>query len=178
MHPVTCETQEMQEGQRPKKRMVEKVITVPGNLQMGCDEFNAGLFYECHERFEEIWQYERGPVRDLYKGLIQLAAGFVHLSRANYSGAERLLRTGMGYLEPYRESGAMGFDVERISGDAAAVYRRLLDLGSLRVRELDLALRPWFAFDAEALRTEAIRWGAWGFDDSGASRHMTIVIAE
>ncbi|HMO54132.1 MAG TPA: hypothetical protein PJ994_06485, partial [Tepidiformaceae bacterium] len=67
---------------------------------------------------------------------------------------------------------------ERISGDAADVYRRLLDLGSLRVRELDLALRPWFAFDAEALRTEAIRWGAWGFDDSGASRHMTIVIAE
>ena len=61
----------MQPTSPRKKQLVSKVITVPGNLHLGCDEFNAGLFYESHERFEEIWQYERGPVRDFYKGLIR-----------------------------------------------------------------------------------------------------------
>jgi uncharacterized protein len=163
---------------RRKKQLVRKVITVPGNLMLGCDEFNAGLFYECHERFEEIWQQEQGPVRDLYKGLIQIAACFVHLSRANFTGAERLLRTGIGYLAPYRPEGAMGFDVERIVSDAEDVYHRLIELGAVKVDELDLSVRPVYEFRAAKLPEEALRWRAWGFDERGAALPMTIVIAE
>jgi hypothetical protein len=168
----------MESSPRRKKQLVQKVITVPGNLRLGCDEFNSGLFYECHERFEEIWQQERGPVRDLYKGLIQIAAGFVHLSRLNFTGAERLLRTGRGYLSPYRGGGAMGFDVDQITSAAEAVHTRLLECGPGRVAEVDLTARPVFEFDAQRLPQEALRWHAWGFDDSGMAVPMTIVIAE
>lgn len=163
---------------RPKKRLVEKTITVPGNFRIGCDEFNAGLFYECHERFEEIWQLESGPVRDLYKGLIQVAAAFVHLQRGKYIGAERLLRTALGYLAPYRPGGAMGFDIEAICNATEDMYARLLAAGPGGVGAIDLARRPLYVFDAAQLPQETKRWGAWGFDDDGEALPMTITVAQ
>ncbi len=166
------------EPPRRKKHLVTKVVTVPGNLRLGCDEFNAGKFYECHERFEEIWQVETGPLRDMYKGLIQIAAGFVHLSRGKYIGGERLLRTGVGYLAPYRDTGAMGFDIGGICRDAEQVYRRLLAAGPDGVAGLDLSMRPLYAFDVAALRAEAVRWRAWGFDSAGRAEPMSITVAE
>ncbi|MEO8538237.1 MAG: DUF309 domain-containing protein [bacterium] len=163
---------------RRKKQLVTKVITVPRNLQLGCDEFNAELFYECHERFEEIWQLETGPVRDLYKGLIQIAAGFVHLQRGKYIGAERLLRTGVGYLAPYRATGAMGFDIDAISTAAEGMHGRLVAAGADGVGTLDLRLRPFYVFDPAKLADEAKRWRAWGFDEAGNAEPMTITVAE
>lgn len=168
----------MQPPRRKKKQLVRKTITVPGNLELGCAEFNGGLFYECHERFEEIWQLESGAVRDLYKGLIQIAAGFVHLQRGKYIGAERLLRTGVGYLAPYRAEGAMGFDVERICSDAEDMYARVVAAGPDRVDAIDLTRRPFYEFDAKRLAAEARRWRAWGFDDEGEPERMTITVAE
>src|SRR3989304_4557172 len=132
-----------------QKQFVRKEITLPANLDRACAEFNAGLFYECHESLEEIWQEERGPVRDLYKGLIQVAAAFVHLSRGNYAGAERLCRTALAYLAPYRPDGALGFDVERICRDAEEVHARIEELGPGRIREFDLARRPAYAIDPD-----------------------------
>jgi len=41
--------------------------------------FNTGEFYEAHDVLEQLWLKETGPDRDFYKGLIQLAGGFVHL---------------------------------------------------------------------------------------------------
>jgi hypothetical protein len=157
---------------------VEKVITVPENLQRACDEFNGGRYFECHETLEEVWQEEQGEVRDLYKGLIQLAAAFVHLRRANFIGAERLLRTAVGYLAPYREAGAMGFDVESVCKAAEAGRAVLLRLGPARASEFDFEGAPVITLDAGALPAEARRWAAWGFDRLGASLAMTITIAE
>lgn len=161
-----------------RKQLVEKTITVPGNLRRACEEFNGGLFYECHESLEEIWQEEHGPVRDLYKGLIQVAAAFVHITRGNYVGAERLCRTALGYLEPYRGSGALGFDVDRIASDVEDAHERIQALGPDHIVEFDLGRRPVYAIDAGVLRSEAARWRAWGFDAGGNAEAMTITVAE
>ena len=166
------------ESPRRKKQLVQRMITVPGNLQRGCDDFNAGKFYESHEHFEEIWQYERGAVRDAYKGLIQIAAGFVHLSRGKYPGAERLLRTALVYLEPYRHAGAIGFDIEEICAATERLYSALVAGGPQGVVLLDLSLRPVFAFEHGRLRGHAIRDGLWGFDREGNALPMEITIAE
>lgn len=163
---------------RRKKQLVVKTITVPGNLLAGCDEFNSALFFECHERFEEIWQLESGPVRDLYKGLIQVAAAFVHLQRGKFIGGERLLRTALAYLAPYRETGAMGFDVEAVCRATEDMYERLLAVGPGGVSSLDLMRRPYYTFDAAKLPAEARRWNAWGFDGEGRPLEMTITVAE
>jgi hypothetical protein len=163
---------------RRKKTLVRKVITVPGNVRRGCDEFNSGKFFECHESFEEIWQEEQGGVRDLYKGLIQVAAAFVHITRSNFVGADRLLRTGVGYMRQYRVEGAMGFDVEGICRAAEAAHREVLALGPAGLAAFNLALRPTYAFDERLLPSEAVRWEAWGFDSAGRALEMDIVVAE
>ncbi len=165
-------------SKRPPRRWVTKRITVPATLQRACGEFNTGRYFECHETLEEIWQEEQGEVRDLYKGLIQLAAAFVHITRANFIGANRLLQTGPGYLAPYRAAGAMGFDVDRICREAETAHAAAVALGPAGLAGFDLALAPRFACDPGRLRAEAIRWQAWGFDGEGSPLEMTIEVAE
>ena len=167
-----------QQAPRRKKQLVTKRITVPGNFQRACNDFNAGRFFEAHEWLEEIWQQEQGPVRDLYKGLIQIAAGYVHISRRTDYGAERLLRTAVAYLAPYRPEGGMGWDIEVIAGDAEDALRRVRELTPGRLAEFDINRRPVFAFDAERLRDESKRWRAWGFDREGNTEELEITVAE
>lgn len=67
----------------------------------GLAQFNDGLFYECHDTLEEVWSGVRGPSRDFFQGLIQVAVGFYHLGNGNRAGAARLLRRGLGRLSRY-----------------------------------------------------------------------------
>lgn len=154
-----------------------KNITVPGNLAQACREFNSGKYYECHETLEEIWQEEEGDVRDLYKGLIQVAAAFVHITRGNDRGTRRLLSTGAGYLEPYRDEGALGVNVDEICRAAAAALAVVESAGSLEV-PVDPSCVPVYRFDSATLAAEAIRWRAWGFDREGNALTMAIQVPE
>jgi hypothetical protein len=161
----------------PRRGWVTKTITVPGNLAQACREFNEGRFFECHETLEEIWQEEQGELRDLYKGLIQVAAAFVHLTRDNYIGAERLSRTALGYLAPYRKRGAMGFDVEGVCAGLERYRERLLaEKPGAALYDRDLV--PVLACDAERLATDAPSWRAWGFDRDGRALEMDIQVPD
>lgn len=160
------------------RTLVTKRITVPGNLQLACDQFNRGQFFECHETLEEIWQHEQGPVRDLYKGIIQLAAAFVHITRNHYRGPDRLLGTAAGYLRPYAASRAMGFDVAGLISAIEAAHRRLRAAGPAQAASLYPGAEPVLRFDPGRLAAEASRWQAWGFDDAGQPSVMEITIVE
>ncbi|MBI5946527.1 MAG: DUF309 domain-containing protein [Chloroflexi bacterium] len=163
---------------RRPRQWVSRQITVPAALQRACDEFNSVRFFECHETLEEIWQEEQGDVRDLYKGLIQLAAAFVHVTRGNFIGANRLLQTSVAYLAPYRAEGAMGFDVDHICREAEAAHAAVIALGPGRLDGFDMALVPALACAAARLGAEARRWSAWGFDAAGSAIAMTIDVLE
>jgi len=163
---------------RPRRVFVTKRITVPANLRLCCEQFNGRQYFDCHETLEEIWQEEEGPVRDLYKGLIQVAAAFVHITRGNHVGASRLLATGAKYLQPYRETGAMGFDVDRIVRGTEAARAIVADLGPGKLADFDLALAPAYRFDESAIASEARHWHAWGFDADGKALEMEITVAE
>tara|TARA_A100001037_G_C14868145_1_gene508316 strand:+ start:262 stop:732 length:471 start_codon:yes stop_codon:yes gene_type:complete len=53
----------------------------PAHLLGWLECFNAGEFYEAHDVLEDLWLEDRAaPVADFYKGLIQLAGAFVHLT--------------------------------------------------------------------------------------------------
>lgn len=72
------------------------------SLERGVELFNAGLYWEAHEVWEEAWIPDRhGPDRGLYKGLIQAAAGCLHYRRGNARGAVSKWRSGAAYLRPY-----------------------------------------------------------------------------
>ena len=60
--------------------------------------FDSGGYWEAHEILEEVWKQDR---QDFYKGLIQVAAAWVHLQRNNRAGVLKVLPRALGYLEKY-----------------------------------------------------------------------------
>ncbi len=157
-------------GGRHPRTARAKSVTVPGNLRRFCEQFNAGRFFESHESLEELWQEERGDVRDLYKGLIQAAAAFVHISRGCPKGATRLLRTSLEYLEPYRRGGAMGFELEGFCFQLSESLRGLENVGGLSA--------PVLRWDESRVASEAMRWGIWGFNEAGDALTMEITVLD
>ncbi|MGZ8434830.1 MAG: DUF309 domain-containing protein [Candidatus Binatia bacterium] len=67
----------------------------------GIEEFNNGLYFECHETLEEIWLEEHGEERKFYQGIIQIAAGYYKLEQGVPAGALKLWRMGMEKLQAY-----------------------------------------------------------------------------
>ena len=68
-----------------------------------CACFNAGAFYEAHEVLELIWLPRRRTTEgELWQGLIQLAAGFVHVQKGRKGPALSLLRTSLGRLRGWK----------------------------------------------------------------------------
>jgi len=81
----------------------------------GIDEFNRGLFFECHETLEEIWLEDHGEDRKFYQGIIQIAAGYFKLEQSVPAGALKLWRMGIEKLEPYGPV-YLGINVEALIG--------------------------------------------------------------
>lgn len=76
-------------------------VEYDGRLIKGIEEFNHGLFFECHETLEEIWLEEHGTDRELYQGIIQIAAGYLKWEQGVLIGAIKLWRSGLKKLEGY-----------------------------------------------------------------------------
>ena len=118
---------------------------VPPRLLRYVARFDRGEFWLAHEELEEHWQAHR---HDAFKGLIQVAAGFLHIERQNWRGARRLLSTALGYLSdtPARFE---GFDIETIRAKTADVLAHVSLLADGEATAFDDALRfriaPLFA---------------------------------
>jgi len=66
----------------------------------GC--FNRQLYFEAHEVLEVLWLGQRqGPNGAFYKGLIQLAGGFVHLQKNRPGPAGALFKLAQTNLGRY-----------------------------------------------------------------------------
>ena len=85
--------------------------------------FNLKEYFECHEVIEGLWL--KTPVddkyRDLYKGVIQVAASLYQYDRQIHSGAKGLHKTAVGYLEKYSPV-ALGLNVRKLIEQINAYY--------------------------------------------------------
>jgi len=63
--------------------------------------FNNARYWHAHEAWETLWRAAPDEERDFYQGLIQIAAGFLHLARKNRRGARNKLSEGLARLGPY-----------------------------------------------------------------------------
>ena len=70
----------------------------------GVRAFNAGAFYEAHERWEAGWLRLEGPPREALKGLIQIAAAHHKLKEGNRDGALRIFARAIALLEAFGEA--------------------------------------------------------------------------
>lgn len=91
----------------------------------GIAHFDRGEHFEAHERFEEIWRSSRPEPRDLFQGLVLVAAGFHHLwVRRRPDVAQRVLRRAVFRLERCDGVGC-GVDLEALLVALAAWDRHL-----------------------------------------------------
>ncbi len=91
-------------------------------FRRGIALFNGVRYWHAHEAWETMWRAAPDEERDFYQGLIQVAAGLLHLQRRNMRGARNKLTEGLAKLEPYQPA-HQGVFVNELIGEA----RRILD---------------------------------------------------
>ena len=64
--------------------------------------FNGARYWHAHEAWETLWRAAADEERDFYQGLIQIAAGLLHLQRRNLRGARNKLAEGLAKLRAYQ----------------------------------------------------------------------------
>ena len=102
-------------------------LSLEENDRLGREHLAARRFFPAHEAWETAWKQARDTDdAELFKGLSQLGAGYVHLLRGNAHGAKRLLRRAASRVGRY-PVGYLGLDTvgiaEAAEGLASSVER-------------------------------------------------------
>ena len=113
------------------------------------EQFNRGEYWHQHETLETIWRAETDePIRNFYKGILQIGVGLHHLTRRNYDGCVKVLERGVDYLKPFAPQ-CMGVDVQRLIDEATQVLEKVRGLGTERIGEIDLDGLPRIHYEIE-----------------------------
>lgn len=109
------------------------------HAEQGLRLFNAGEYFEAHEALEDAWNQEKGPVRDLYRGILQVAVVYLHITRRNFNGALKVYIRSQRWLKDWPEI-CQGVYVEQLRRDATAAIDEVKRLGIERISEFDNSL--------------------------------------
>lgn len=88
----------------------------PLSLTTAIDQFNTGLFWDCHETLEDLWRATPYPLRHFYQAVIKIAVGFHHSNRHNAKGARNKLSEGLALLNPFTPI-FMGLSTHSLAND-------------------------------------------------------------
>lgn len=102
---------------------------------LGIQLFNQQEFFDAHEELEAAWKDEKGPIRDLYQGILQVAVGYYHLKRGNIIGARKMFKHCRGWLAEF-PSICRGVNIGQLVRDYQAVESRLDTLAKESVTKL------------------------------------------
>ena len=104
--------------------------------------FNEGKYFEAHEALEEAWLDEKGKIRDLYRGILQVGVAYLHITRGTYNGAEKVYKRSQRWLKDWADV-CRGIRVEELRRDSEEAINEAMRLGETRIGEFDLArLKP------------------------------------
>jgi Domain of unknown function (DUF309) len=122
-----------------------------GLFERGVALFNGVRYWHAHEAWETLWRAAPDEERDFYQGLIQLAAGLLHLQRRNVRGARNKLAEGLDKLRPFQPA------------HHGIVINELVGRGERILDELNSGVIPY-------LIPPVIRYVELGRDELGADR--------
>jgi len=105
----------------------------------GIEFYNAGDYFMAHEELELAWREERGPIRDVYRGILQVGLGYYHILRLNYRGAVKMFQRCRQWLDPFPSS-CRGVDLDQLRSDYLRAESELLRLGPDRLAHFDRTL--------------------------------------
>jgi sugar phosphate isomerase/epimerase len=119
----------------------DRVLALPDGVRQGIALFNERRFYEQHEVIEHEWHAERGHIRRLYQGILQIGVGFYHALNGNHKGAVTLLTDGIekvsGFIPMER-----GIDTGRLVRETQATLNLILALGPAGMGAFDASSIP------------------------------------
>jgi predicted metal-dependent hydrolase len=118
---------------------------LPDLALRGLELFNQGAYFEAHEELELAWRAEPGPVRELYRGILQIAVAYYHILRGNYRGAVKMFVRSRTWLAPFPDH-CRGVDLARFRQDYRQVEQELLRLGPARLEWLNRGLLKPIAY--------------------------------
>lgn len=112
---------------------------LPELAQQGVEKFNAGAFYKQHDLFEELWMATDGPVRDLYRAILQVGVAYYQIQRGNHRGARKMLLRSVQWLAVLPDA-CQGIDVKALRDDSYRVRAELEKLAEDEIDQFDHAL--------------------------------------
>ena len=101
--------------------------------------FNEGKYFEAHEALEIAWLEEQGKVRELYRGILQIAVVYLHATRRNYNGVIKVYGRSQKWLKDWPEF-CRGIDVGQLQRDAKTVLNEINRLGVEHISQFNNSL--------------------------------------
>jgi predicted metal-dependent hydrolase len=117
--------------------------------------FNAGEYFEAHEALEDAWNAEKGRVRDLYRGILQIAVVYLHITRRNYNGAIKVYFRSQKWMKDWPEI-CRGIEVKKLRQDAEFVISEVKRLGMEKLSEFDLSLLKPVKWDENQIEKKRV----------------------
>ena len=97
---------------------------LPPLAVQGVEKFNAGEYYPQHDLFEAQWVQTGGPVRDLYRAVLQVGVAYYQIERGNHRGALKMLLRSVQWLNMLPDV-CQGIHVGKLREDAYRVRAEL-----------------------------------------------------
>ncbi len=130
MTRMVSDTAETHDVPRKEIRTVNCQGPLPPDVIKGLELFNAGLYFEAHEELEKAWRAEKGPIRELYRGILQVGVGYYHIQRGNVRGALKMFRRCRQWLDRFPDE-CCGIDLKRLRQDYQRLEHLLQEEGAL-----------------------------------------------
>lgn len=117
------------------------VSQVDEELRRGVALWEAGLYVEAHEEFEQLWLTEVGPRRHFLRGLIHAAMGFHYVTMGDALSAWSKLGTAGSLLEGF-DCNFLGLNVDTLRAGIASARMALELVWDETPRDLQCILIP------------------------------------
>lgn len=112
---------------------------LPPQAVEGFRLFNAGRYFEAHEALEEAWSAEKGRIRELYRGILQIAVFYLHILRGNYPGAVKVYARSQKWLGDW-PAVCRGVHVDELRANAEMVIQEIQRLGETDIGRFSTSL--------------------------------------
>ena len=98
------------------------------NAAEGVRLFNARRYHAQHEAFEDAWNAEPRPVREMYQGILQIGLAFLQLQNRNRPGVVKMFGRGVPRLRSLPDV-VQGVQIRRFLDESLQVFQALSDAG-------------------------------------------------
>jgi CheY-like chemotaxis protein len=110
--------------------------------EKGIQLIDEGEYYTAHDFLEEAWMEATGHEGYLYRALLQTTVAYLHVTRKNFAGAQKMLLRVRQWLDPLPEV-CRGVDVAKLRDHLNGLRKALDEVGFESQSNLDPALlRP------------------------------------